>query len=99
MAISINCKVVSPNLSISSLPISIAKKEESHHYLGIFLSTKSLSKPSLAKADFDVQFFANLVLRKAISDKQFLYLVLAVFYFIVSYKMQFSFVPISVYNK
>ncbi|KAG9301489.1 hypothetical protein G9A89_008341 [Geosiphon pyriformis] len=55
----------------------------------------NLSKPSLAKACLDVQFFTNLVLRKAISDKQFSYLVSAVLYPIIAYRTQFSFVPIS----
>ncbi|KAG9300605.1 hypothetical protein G9A89_005205 [Geosiphon pyriformis] len=36
--------------------------------------------PSLAKVHLDICFFANLVLKKAISDKQFLYLVLVVLY-------------------
>ncbi|KAG9296410.1 hypothetical protein G9A89_015002 [Geosiphon pyriformis] len=85
VVIPINCKVTCPNLSISSLHISIVKRGEFHHYLGIFLSTKDLSKPSLAKANADVRFFANLVLRKTISDKH--------------YKTQFSFVPISMCDK
>ncbi|KAG9294055.1 hypothetical protein G9A89_004923 [Geosiphon pyriformis] len=76
VAIPINSKVSNPFLSISGLPISIAKRGESHWYLGIFLSTEGFSKPSLAKANSDVHFFTNLVLRKAVSDKQFLYLVL-----------------------
>ncbi|KAG9306161.1 hypothetical protein G9A89_016065 [Geosiphon pyriformis] len=53
-------------------------RKESHQYLGIFLSTEGLFKPSLAKAHLDVKFFANLVLKKAISDKQFSYLVSSV---------------------
>ncbi|KAG9296236.1 hypothetical protein G9A89_014828 [Geosiphon pyriformis] len=57
------------------------------------------SKPSLAKMNSNVRFFTNLVLRKAILDKQLLYLVLAVLHLIVSYRMQFSFVPVGVCNK
>ncbi|KAG9284989.1 hypothetical protein G9A89_009799 [Geosiphon pyriformis] len=87
------------SLFISGSPISIAKKGESHQYLGIFLSSDGLSKPSLAKAHSDVRFFSNLVLKKVVSDKQFLYLVLAVLHPIVSYRMQFSFIPVSVCNK
>ncbi|KAG9290645.1 hypothetical protein G9A89_011608 [Geosiphon pyriformis] len=75
------------------------KRGESHWYLGIFLSTEGLSKPSLAKACLDVQFFTNLVLKKAISDKQFSYLVSAVLHPIIAYRTQFSFVPISVCAK
>ncbi|KAG9307770.1 hypothetical protein G9A89_023335 [Geosiphon pyriformis] len=48
---------------------------------------------NLAKTNLDVCFFTNLILRKAVSDKQFLYLVLAVFYPIVNYRTQFSFIP------
>ncbi|KAG9284576.1 hypothetical protein G9A89_004618 [Geosiphon pyriformis] len=99
VAISINSRVSSPSLSISDLPISIAKKGESHQYLGIFLSTKGLSKPSLAKTHSDVRFFVNLVLRKAISDKQFLYLVLAILQSIISYRTQFSFILVGVCAK
>ncbi|KAG9287379.1 hypothetical protein G9A89_023751 [Geosiphon pyriformis] len=47
----------------------------------------------------DIWFYTNLVLKKAILNKQLLYLVSAVFYSIVSYKMQFSFVPVGIYNK
>ncbi|KAG9298400.1 hypothetical protein G9A89_000399 [Geosiphon pyriformis] len=99
VAISINCRAMCPNLFISGLSIFIVKRRESHHYLGIFLLTEGLLKPSLAKANTDVGFFANLVLRKTISDKQFLYLVLAVFQPIVNYRTQFSFVPISMCHK
>ncbi|KAG9290082.1 hypothetical protein G9A89_010388 [Geosiphon pyriformis] len=90
VAIFINSRVSNFFLSISGLPISIAKKGESHQYLGSFLLTKSLLKSSLTKTNSDVRFFTNLVLRKTVSDKQFLYLVLAIFYSIVSYKTQFN---------
>ncbi|KAG9296175.1 hypothetical protein G9A89_014767 [Geosiphon pyriformis] len=99
VAISINCKVSNSYLLISGLLILIAKRGESHRYLGIFLSIEGLSKPSLAKAHLDVQFFINIVLRKAISDKQFSYLVSAVLHPIIAYRTQFSFVSISVCAK
>ncbi|KAG9306726.1 hypothetical protein G9A89_004435 [Geosiphon pyriformis] len=47
VAISINCQVTAPYLTISGLPIFIAKRGEPHHYLGIFLSSEDFSKPSL----------------------------------------------------
>ncbi|KAG9302707.1 hypothetical protein G9A89_005181 [Geosiphon pyriformis] len=47
-------------LRISRLPISIAKCGVSYKYLGIFLSTDGLSKPSLAKAQSDIKFFSNM---------------------------------------
>ncbi|KAG9297496.1 hypothetical protein G9A89_020898 [Geosiphon pyriformis] len=78
VAIPINQGVRDAVLSISGSRILVARKDESHRYLGIFLSTNGLSKPSLAKAHVDVKFFSNVVLRKAITEKQFLYLVLAV---------------------
>ncbi|KAG9305272.1 hypothetical protein G9A89_003356 [Geosiphon pyriformis] len=96
VAIPINSKISNSSLFISGLSISITKKGESYQYLGIFLLTEGLSKPSLAKAHLNVCFFTNLVLRKAVSDKQFLYLVLAVFYPIVSYRTQFSFVSVDI---
>ncbi|KAG9306680.1 hypothetical protein G9A89_004227 [Geosiphon pyriformis] len=99
VAISINCRVVNSSLLISGAPILITKKGKSYHYLGIFLSTEDLLQPSLAKAHLDVRFFANLVLKKAISNKQFSYLVSAVFYPIISYRIQFSFVPLNVCSK
>ncbi|KAG9305598.1 hypothetical protein G9A89_001659, partial [Geosiphon pyriformis] len=99
MVISINSRVSNPSLSISGSPISIAKKGESHQYLGIFLSTEGLSKPSLVKTNSNVCFFTNLVLKKIVSDKQFLYLVSAVLYSIVNYKMQFNIIPIDICNK
>ncbi|KAG9296093.1 hypothetical protein G9A89_011945 [Geosiphon pyriformis] len=58
-----------------------------------------LSKPSLAQAHKDVKFFSNIVLRKAITDKQFCYLVSAVLQPIVSYRVQFSFVTLDVFCK
>ncbi|KAG9297001.1 hypothetical protein G9A89_008587 [Geosiphon pyriformis] len=90
-------KVVS--LSICDQPISIAKKGKAYCYLGIFLSTEGLSKPSVFKAHSDVRFFVNIVLRKTITDKQFLYLVSAVLQPIVSYQTQFSFVSSGVCHK
>ncbi|KAG9290489.1 hypothetical protein G9A89_002464 [Geosiphon pyriformis] len=99
VVIPINSRASNPYLSISGSPISIAKKRESHWYLGIFLSIEGLLKPSLTKTNSDIHFFTNLVLRKAVSDKQLLYLVLVVLYPIVSYKMQFSFIPVGVCNK
>ncbi|KAG9287191.1 hypothetical protein G9A89_001599 [Geosiphon pyriformis] len=92
VTIPINKKVSSPVLSINGQAIAIAKPDKSHRYLGIFLSTYGLFKPSLAKVSSDVQFFLNLVFQKAISDKQFSYLVSAVLQPIVSYRTQFSFV-------
>ncbi|KAG9290028.1 hypothetical protein G9A89_010334 [Geosiphon pyriformis] len=79
VAIPINCQVLDPHLTISGAPISIAKKGESHHYLGIFLSSE--------------------VLRKAVSDKQCVYLVFAVLFPIISYKTQFNFVSVGICNK
>ncbi|KAG9306333.1 hypothetical protein G9A89_018216 [Geosiphon pyriformis] len=99
VAIPINQGVKVASLNICGQPISIAKKEETHWYLGIFLSTEGLSKPSVAKAHADVHFFINVVLRKAITDKQFSYLVSAVLQPIVSYCTQFSFVSFNVCRK
>ncbi|KAG9304767.1 hypothetical protein G9A89_016797 [Geosiphon pyriformis] len=99
VTIPINCQVTAPYLTISGMPIFIAKKGEPHRYLGIFLSSDGLSKPSLVKAHLDVRFFVNLILKKVISDKQFAYLVSLVLFPIVSYRTQFSFIPLSVYNK
>ncbi|KAG9299611.1 hypothetical protein G9A89_020782 [Geosiphon pyriformis] len=92
VAIPVNCQVETLYLTVSGSPISIAKKGELYHYFGIFLSFNGLSVPSLAKAYLDVQFFVNLVLKKAISDKQFSYLVSVVLFPIISYRTQFSFV-------
>ncbi|KAG9287460.1 hypothetical protein G9A89_023832 [Geosiphon pyriformis] len=99
VAIPINSRVSSPSLSINGSPISIARKGESHQYLGIFFSTEGFSKSSLAKAHLDICFFVNLVLRKTISDKQFLYLVLVVLQPIISYRTQFSFISVGVCAK
>ncbi|KAG9287246.1 hypothetical protein G9A89_008876 [Geosiphon pyriformis] len=99
VAIPINCRVLDPHLTISGASISVAKRGESHYYLGIFLSSEGLSKPSLAKAQADVWFFVNLVLKKAISDKQCAYLVSAVLFPIISYRTQFSFVSVGVCSK
>ncbi|KAG9293799.1 hypothetical protein G9A89_019137 [Geosiphon pyriformis] len=91
VVIPINKRVGKASLSISGSLILIACKEKFHRYLGIYLLSESLSKPSLAKTHLDIRFFVNLVLKKAILDKQFLYLVLAVLQSIVSYRSQFSF--------
>ncbi|KAG9298621.1 hypothetical protein G9A89_012689 [Geosiphon pyriformis] len=63
------------NISINSKK---TVKDEAYYYLGIFLSTNDLFKPSIAKTHSDVYFFVNVVLQKAITDKQFFYLVSAV---------------------
>ncbi|KAG9290646.1 hypothetical protein G9A89_011609 [Geosiphon pyriformis] len=99
VVIPINCHVDRPSLFISGVLITIARKEESHHYLGIFFLTEGFSKPSLVKAHLDVHFFSNMVLKKTVSNKQFLYLVSAVLYPIVSFRIQFSFIPVSVCHK
>ncbi|KAG9285948.1 hypothetical protein G9A89_002368 [Geosiphon pyriformis] len=99
VAIFINCRVENFALFISGSPISIAKKGEFHQYLGIFLSIEGLSKPSLTRVYLDICFFTNLVLKKAISNKQFLYLVSVVPQTIFSYRTQFSFIPIGICNK
>ncbi|KAG9297115.1 hypothetical protein G9A89_019396 [Geosiphon pyriformis] len=99
VTISINQGVKTALFLINGLPISIAKRDISYRYLGIFLSIKSFSKPSLAQAYANVRFFSNVVLKKTITDKQFSYLVSVVFQFIVSYQMQFSYVSSSVYYK
>ncbi|KAG9301975.1 hypothetical protein G9A89_021019 [Geosiphon pyriformis] len=96
IAIPINQRVKDVVLKISGSLISIAKHGVPHRYLGIFLSTSHLSKPSLAKVQSDIKFFSNMVLQKAIFNKQFLYLVSAVFQPIVDYHTQFSFVSSAV---
>ncbi|KAG9289140.1 hypothetical protein G9A89_022449 [Geosiphon pyriformis] len=78
VAISINKRVGVSVLFINSQAIAVANSGVSHQYLGIFLSTDGLSKLSLTKANSDIKFFSNMVLRKAVSDKQFSYLVSAV---------------------
>ncbi|KAG9307655.1 hypothetical protein G9A89_023220 [Geosiphon pyriformis] len=85
VAIPINSRISNLSLFISGSPIFIARKGEAHWYLGIFFRLRTHS---------NVHFFTNLVLRKTVSNKQFLYLVLAVFYPIVSYRTQFSFVSV-----
>ncbi|KAG9301395.1 hypothetical protein G9A89_018067 [Geosiphon pyriformis] len=70
MTIPINQGVKIAFLSICGWPILIAKKGEAHYYLSIFLSTEGLSKPSVSKAHSDVCFFVNVMLRKAIMNKQ-----------------------------
>ncbi|KAG9285706.1 hypothetical protein G9A89_002273 [Geosiphon pyriformis] len=99
VAIPINKRVANSRLVISKSNITIAKKCETYRYLDIFLSTERLSHPSIVKAHLDLKFFTNLVLRKVVSDKQFLYLVSVVLQSIISYRLQFSHVPISVYEK
>ncbi|KAG9299734.1 hypothetical protein G9A89_013094 [Geosiphon pyriformis] len=84
MAIPINCQVETPYLTVSGSSISIAKKGKPHHYLGIFLSSNGFLVSSLAKTHLDIQFFVNFVLKKAISDKQFSYLVSAVLFPIIN---------------
>ncbi|KAG9303603.1 hypothetical protein G9A89_018499 [Geosiphon pyriformis] len=99
VVISINQGIKVASLSISEQPILIAKKDETHYYLGIFLFTKGLSKPSVVKAHSDVRFFVNIVLRKTIMNKQFSYLVSAVLQAIISYWTQFSFVSSNMCHK
>ncbi|KAG9286208.1 hypothetical protein G9A89_014194 [Geosiphon pyriformis] len=99
VAIPIKQGVRVASLSICGQPISIAKKDETHHYLGIFLSTKGLSKSSVTKAHSDIHFFTNVLLKKAVMDKQFSYLVLAVLQPIIGYQTQFSFVSLNVCHK
>ncbi|KAG9306135.1 hypothetical protein G9A89_016039 [Geosiphon pyriformis] len=67
VVIPINCQITVPYLTISGMPIFIAKRAHS-----------------------DDWFFINLILRKAISDKQFTYLVSSVLFPIVSYRTQFN---------
>ncbi|KAG9301092.1 hypothetical protein G9A89_012475 [Geosiphon pyriformis] len=75
VAILINQGVKITSLNINGWPIFIVKRGKTHRYLEIFLSMEGLSKPSLAKAHSDVCFFVNVILKKAITDKQFSYLV------------------------
>ncbi|KAG9302306.1 hypothetical protein G9A89_008797 [Geosiphon pyriformis] len=87
VVIPINQKVGNVLLSINNLLISVACKKKSHWYFGIYLSSEGLSKSSLAKTYVDIRFFVNLVLKKAILDKQFLYLISAVLQSITEYKV------------
>ncbi|KAG9303442.1 hypothetical protein G9A89_013768 [Geosiphon pyriformis] len=60
VAISINKRVGISVLSINGQTITVANPGVSYQYLGIFLSTNGLFKPSLAKANADVRFFSNM---------------------------------------
>ncbi|KAG9302831.1 hypothetical protein G9A89_009608 [Geosiphon pyriformis] len=77
VAIPINQGVKVVSLNICGQLIFITKKGKAHRYLGIFLFTERLSKSSVVKTHSDVRFFVNVVLRKAITDKQYSYLVSA----------------------
>ncbi|KAG9292117.1 hypothetical protein G9A89_005261 [Geosiphon pyriformis] len=99
VTILINQSVRVAFLSISGQPILIAKKGETHRYLGIFLSIEELFKLSVVKAHSNMHFFVNVVLRKVITDKQFSYLVAAVLQPIVSYRTQFNFVSLEICHK
>ncbi|KAG9290068.1 hypothetical protein G9A89_010374 [Geosiphon pyriformis] len=90
VAILINQDIRIASLSICGQPILIAKKGETYCYLEIFLFTKGLSKPSVNRAHSGIHFFTNVLLKKAVMNKQFLYLVLAVLQFIVGYQTQFN---------
>ncbi|KAG9286478.1 hypothetical protein G9A89_014644 [Geosiphon pyriformis] len=92
ITILINQEARGVSLFISGSEISIAKK-------GIFFSIDGLSKPSLAKVYSDIRFFSNVVLRKVITKKQFLYLVSAVLQLIIGYRLQFSCVSKGVCKK
>ncbi|KAG9299181.1 hypothetical protein G9A89_013829 [Geosiphon pyriformis] len=84
---------------INDISINNNKTSESYRYLDIFLSTESFSNSSLAQVHKDVKFFSNIVLKKAIINKQFCYLVSAVLQSIVSYCVQFSFITLNVCHK
>ncbi|KAG9304494.1 hypothetical protein G9A89_020058 [Geosiphon pyriformis] len=72
-----------------AIPINQKTKEVSLSISGF--------KISIAKKD--VKFFSNMVLRKAITKKQFLYLVSAVLQSIIRYRLQFSCVSKGVCEK
>ncbi|KAG9285955.1 hypothetical protein G9A89_002375 [Geosiphon pyriformis] len=59
--VAINSKVSVPSLFISGSPISVAHRGEPHQYLGIFLSTEGLSRPSLAKAHLDISVLYPII--------------------------------------
>ncbi|KAG9291076.1 hypothetical protein G9A89_012948 [Geosiphon pyriformis] len=99
VAIPINQGVKNAFLLINKLPILIVKKSMSYQYLDIFLLTEGFSVLSLVQAHKDVRFFSNVVLRKAITDKQFCYLVSAVLQPIISYYTQFSFISLGMCRK
>ncbi|KAG9284300.1 hypothetical protein G9A89_002110 [Geosiphon pyriformis] len=61
-----------------------------------FFQINDISINNNKMAHLNVWFFTNLVLRKTIFDKQFLYLVLAILHPIVVYRIQISFVSINV---
>ncbi|KAG9306576.1 hypothetical protein G9A89_004773 [Geosiphon pyriformis] len=63
VAISINQDIKTALLLINDLLILIAKRDKSYQYLGIFLLTKSLFKPSLVQAYMDIRFFSNVSFR------------------------------------
>ncbi|KAG9296724.1 hypothetical protein G9A89_001356 [Geosiphon pyriformis] len=78
--------------------IEASKGKTSFLAAGAFVDNTiwGLSKPSLAQAHKNIRFFSNIVLRKAITDKQFCYLVLAVLQPIINYHTQFSFITLGV---
>ncbi|KAG9304651.1 hypothetical protein G9A89_020215 [Geosiphon pyriformis] len=62
---------VSEFFKVNNISINNKKTvKKSHWYLGIYLLSENLFKPSLAKVYTDIRFFVNLVLKKAILDKQ-----------------------------
>ncbi|KAG9290937.1 hypothetical protein G9A89_011087 [Geosiphon pyriformis] len=80
----INDIAINTNKMIA-IPINQGAREVS-----LSISDSKITIPSLAKTHSDVKFFLNMVLRKAITKKQFLYLVSAVLQPIIEYRLQFS---------
>ncbi|KAG9288206.1 hypothetical protein G9A89_020512 [Geosiphon pyriformis] len=87
------------NISINSEKTVAISINQGVKEAELFISGSSISVAKRTKVHNDIKFFLNVVLRKTITKKQFLYLVFAVLHSIICYRLQFSFASKGVCEK
>ena len=87
----INPKTKPKPVTIQGRPVIPLRDGESTRYLGIYLSTEGINKPTIKKVEEELIYITNKIKTKAITDKQAHYLIHNVLFPIIEYRTQASY--------
>ena len=90
-AIVINPRKTTTTLTLQNGIVPILKPGEATRYLGIYISSEGINKPTIAKVKEEINYITNKIGGKAITDKQAHYLIHTVLHPIIEYRTQTTF--------
>jgi hypothetical protein len=90
-AVIINSRNTTATLTLQNEMVPILAPSEETRYLGIYISSEGINKPTIAKVEKEINFITSKIIFKAITDKQAHYLIHNILHPIIEYRTQTTF--------